>query len=470
MDIDNFLNKFEKDIKEKRDKVNLEFQKDVEDRISQIQEDVEEKDINLLKNIYDAIRKFDQDLPNKFLGIENKSGLALQNLGEQYSNKFLKINKNNAKIIKERINSNFTKIDENLSNQNFSQVLLILKEIKNNYSNFPKTLINEKIELSHLIKEKEIEIYNKLEIFKLRETKRIKSDLNSIVQELKTNLIKKEIKLIEKSLNEVKMFLNNIPKVILSHFTQDKIKINKVLNIAEKYLLNCYQEEYKYRLKVINLLIEKFHTNAIKKKVKTCVLIYNEILIEFKNIPEVFLEEKIKLYNKINQLFTQLNNLLIKSNIEMFLESYNHSKKIEATREYLRHVKESKTANPQNLNLLKKEIKELPKKLIYEKEEITKDLENVEKENLNLLPPVSNKPLKIELRTETNLTDNVNLNMLKEIEIYFNRLKKSENEIEIDKLYEKIIFYLKLVKIPKNKKIEILRKIKLSLREKGINK
>lgn len=479
MDIDSFLNKFEKDIKEKKEEFDLEFQKDVEDRISKIQEGVQNKDIGLLKDIYDVIKRFDQDLPNKFLGIENQGGLALQNLGKQYSQKFLNINLNNAKIIKEQIIKNFKIIDENLKINNFNQVLQSLKEIKIQYSQFPKTLINEKIQISNLVKKKEIEIYNNLEIFKSNETKRIKNDLNKIIQELKKNLMKKNIKLIEKSINEIRMFLNNIPKVILSHFTQDKIKVNKVLEIAESYLLKCYREEFNYRIKVINLLIEKFHANKVKKQVKTCVLIYNEILIEFKNIPEVFLKEKIELYNKINELFTQLNNLLIKDNIEMFLESYNHSKKIEATREYLRHAKESKTINHKNLNLIKKEIKKLPEKLNYEKQDISNDLEQLGNKikNQKELPSMKkisqtnsnlNNIKKIEFNKKDKLSKNVNVNMLKEIEIYYKRLIKSNNETEVTKLYEKILFYLKLVRIPRNKKVQILQKVKQTLKEKNI--
>jgi len=510
VDIDSFLTKFEEEAKTQSDIVSLDFQKDVEDKISNIQKNLKNKDISFLKEIYETIKKFDEDLPNKFLDIENKSGLALENLGSRYSKDFLSINKKNAKVIADRIKVNILKIDKYLESKNYIELLLILKESKNDLLSFPKTLAVEKNKLSNYLKQKEIEIYNSLEEYRRKETIDTKKRLNNIIYELKTNFSVKNGYGIEKNVNEIKLILNNIPRVISSHFTQEKIKINKILIVAQNFLMTHYDKDYEYRVKVINKLIEKFHANMIKKKTKTCILIYNEVLLEFNKLPDIFLERKIEMYNKINKLFVHLNNLLIKDNIDMFLEGYNHSKKVEAAREYLRHIEESKSLNPDVIKLLKKELKELPENFTLTKKELDERIdeltdkiyrkginEDKKVDNVNLLPNsdianyenvnnslknVLNKIPETIVRTEepdrqikskkshkvSNQQSKIHGNILKEIDVYYNRLKQSDDNEEIIKLYKKILFYLKLIKIDKNRKMLIVDKMKKVLNEKNI--
>jgi len=231
VDIDSFLSKFEEEAKTQNDMVTLDFQKDLEDKISNIQKDLENKDISSLREIYETIKRFDQDLPNKFVDIEKTSGLALENLGSRYSKNFLNINKNNAKTISKRIKENILMIDKHIKSKDFLEILSILRQSKADMLTFPKTLIIERNKLSNHLKKKEIEVYDLLEVYRTEESVALKKRLNNVIYELKGNFSVKNPSGIEKNVNEIKIILNNIPKVIMSHFTQEKIKINRIFKV-----------------------------------------------------------------------------------------------------------------------------------------------------------------------------------------------------------------------------------------------
>lgn len=456
IDIDSFLDKFAEETIENKEQNDLEFQKDVEDKLLRIQKEAENKDIVIIREIYEIIKRFDQDLSSKFLGLENKSGIAIENLGKKYSDNYLNLNIKSADVITKRIRDKLSKIENELSRDNYEEIFILLKEIKNEITLHPKTLIKEKSSLISFIKKKEIEIYQRLEEYKKKELHKIKSTLNILVNNLKISLSKNETRLIENSLDELKVYISNIPKVLLPSLIDEKIKLNKIIMVSQNYLIRCYDKDYHYRKNVINLLIKKFHANTINKNVKACVLIYNEVLVEFEKIPDVFLKDKIDIYSKIIKLFTQLNSLMMKENVEMFLQSYNESRRIEAKREYLKHVQEAKLHDIKKPSLEDKNLKNT---------ENSAEKINFQKNNLSSSGQVSSFEEKIKIESE--ISNEVNINMLKEIEMYFNKLKVSTNEAEVKKLYEKIVFYLRIVNIDEKKKIEILTKIKKTAKRKG---
>lgn len=456
LDIDSFLDKFAEETIENKEQNDLEFQKDVEDKLLRIQKEAENKDIVIIREIYEIIKKFDQDVASKFLGIENKSGIAIENLGKKYSDNYLNLNIKSAEVITKRIRDKLIKIETELSNDNYEIIFTLLKEIKNDITLHPKTLIKEKSSLISFIKKKEIEIYQRLDLYKKNELHKIKITFNTLINNLKHSLSKNETRLIEKSLDELKIYISNIPKVLLPSLTDEKIKLNKIIMVSQNYLIKCYDRDYNYRKNVINLLIKKFHSNAINKNVKACVLIYNEILVEFEKIPDVFLKDKIDIYSKIIKLFRQLNSLMMKENVEMFLHSYNESRRIEAKREYLKHIQEAKISNLKKPSLEDKNSKH------KESSENEKSISNNDSNSPSQITSFDEK-----IKIVGKISDDVNVNMLKEIEMYFNKLKSSTNEQEVKKLYEKIVFYLRIVNLDEKKKIEILTKIKKYVKQKG---
>ena len=87
VDIDSFLNKHfdEKEkLKEiKEEKIDLSFQKEVEDKLKNVQKKSNDSNFNFLEKAYNEVKKFDEDLNNKFLGIENKGNQILKEMGDR---------------------------------------------------------------------------------------------------------------------------------------------------------------------------------------------------------------------------------------------------------------------------------------------------------------------------------------------------------------------------------------------------
>ena len=105
IDIDSFLEKYEK--KEDSTKINtskkvsLDFQKDVEDKLHQLDESAKNIDFKQLVDIYEEIKRFDEDLPSKFFSMNKLSGATLKGVGARYSEDFLEGLK---KILKDIMN------------------------------------------------------------------------------------------------------------------------------------------------------------------------------------------------------------------------------------------------------------------------------------------------------------------------------------------------------------------------------
>jgi hypothetical protein len=514
IDIDSFLDSINKEeIKEnsqerqeKKKDISLDFQKDVEDKIYTTTKEFENKDFEALKLIYDEVKSFDADLPSKFSGIDTKSREVLEQLGDKYTKEYVKITKENAKELSSKINSNLQLLDTQLKEHEFSKALETFRYILKGYSYFPKVLLKERIELSTKIKNKEVEIYSYLATFREEKQKSIKKQLSENVSKL-NHIMKNEndysLKELEKAVVSLQMSIQNIHELMAVLLIKEKSIATKFLIHAENYLLKKYEEEFERRSNNINTLFEKFHESYIQKDLDSVLLIYNEILIEFKTLPDYFIEKKTNIYLEINKLFTSINKLIISVNMSRFVESYEYSKKIDSIKEYLFHLEKKQSVDIKNLLKLKSKINEFPKHFAGERDDIILKInsiiknsmqynEFIQKQNMqntqgtqstqSTSNPPNTQKSQIEQndsnensnkQEDLNLSSTINKNsnikdIYKEIDNLYLALKQSQDSTEIKNLYKKIVFYINNSNMKPPVKSEVLRKVNKTLLSKKL--
>ena len=166
IDIDSFLEKYHKekkdeimpnDEKKPEEKLNLDFQKETEDKILNAKNKLKnDSRFELLEKIYDEVKKFDEDIPSKFIGIENKANLALKEIGDKYSEEFLLKIKQNVSIIHQNITEHIKILDSKLNTEDFASIIKEHETIIKLLDIYPKEFLREKLILSREIKKREI--------------------------------------------------------------------------------------------------------------------------------------------------------------------------------------------------------------------------------------------------------------------------------------------------------------------------
>lgn len=504
LDIDSFLNEHsdssvnnvQNDVKKTREinLIDLEFQKDVEDRLHYQEDKAKNKDIKVLKQLYNEVKNFDEDLLNKFLGIEFEGKETLSKLGNKYSDEFSKVNKNNIKIISKKIEEDLKILETKLKSEEFHQALDIFKDIIQNYNYLPKSHLKERVEVSSVLRKKEIEIYELINVHKINIKNKTKDMLIKKIMSLKKELENKNISGIEILINEIQTIIASIPIIIAPILSDEKIKASKVLLVAENYLLKEYDKIFKHKISMIDKQLEKFHRCYLNKDLNSSLLVYNEILIIFKELPDVFLDQKIDAYKKINKTFGFLNKLMISQNVFMFMETYEYSKKIEAIKEYLWHVSQTKQVNLKKLHSLKEDIQNLPEKYEMEKIELIKYInpllaqcrnrlelkkkselyhknKNEEEKNNTIQKSRTNISTQEDVQQDKKKTEeqkNINMNILKQIDKDYNSFKSINKPEDVKKMYKKLILKIKTAPLSKEQKYNIIQKIHRVLNKKKL--
>lgn len=518
IDIDGFLDKFHVEENEKKDNKkgdvgSLDFQKDVEDKIKEIQKLASKKDFELLLKIYNEIKNFDEDLPNKFYGINLTSQEAFNDISNRYTQEFLERIKQSSNQLKIAIENNLKKIDESLKTKNFQNIIKLFNETTTYYKSFPKEFLNEKIKIGKELKLREIKINEEFESFKNDELKKIRQYLRESFNELKQEMYPGNIKKLEETIEKIMYMNDKIPKIYYSELVRERVILSRILIEAENYMMEQYETDFNEKKREIFELFDLFHSYCIHKNVNKALTTYDEITILFSKLPDIMIEEKIDIYKHINDAFEKLNKLLLSSNVTAFLQTYNHGKILEEAREYLLYVKLSSRADVRNVLTILEKLKNIPEKVapekieleeelkkilihikhnrenkIHEQESKEKEIDNFEKNkeiknnnnNDKTEKPFEKEEIKKEVLKENNpeielptiqsskayKDENVSKSILKEINIYYERIKKTNNKNEIKLLYKKIIFYLNLLPISDMKKKETLEKINKIIKEK----
>lgn len=488
IDIDSFLEKHvDNNSKEKiekkgqvddKEEIDLSFNKTVAEKFEKLSKTLSDKDFDFLLRAYEEVKKFDGSLSTNLLSLKSISGKTLQDLGNRYSKEFLELITRNKESLKNTISNQLSLIDKALLANNFQEAIIQFNNANKNYKNFPKEFILEKTQIGKDLRNREIKINESFLKFKDTQINNIKKEIQLDLTKLRKSLTPDNLENIEENIHSLSYKLERLPKVFYSDLAKERIQISREIILAEDFLSYEYKKSFSNKKDRIEELTQKFHNYILKKEVNNALLTYDEIVLIFDKLPEVFIEDKIKIYNITNSLFNSLNNLLLSSNISSFMKTYEHSKIIEDTKEFLSHIKRTNKIEVKSLIELKQKLFLIPSRLKPLTQNLLDEIDELieksqKKEDVKLSS--NNKSSKVNL-FDKNLDynslnkDSVKENIMDEINNYYIRLKKSDNESEIFQLHKKITFYLNMLKIKDSSKVEILKKINSIINSKNINK
>lgn len=489
INIDSFLEKNVENNKPKKlenkensdeERLDLDFQKDVEDKLLNAKKIYSNnKDILVLEKIYDEIKTFDEDLPQKFIGIENRSGDILKELSGKYSQEFLQHLKKNSNYLKNSIETSLKKIDSLIDSQDFSSMIAIYEESLKNLHIFPKEFIDEKFSLENELKKREVIINKKLYDFKRVKLSHIQKELKKSIVDLKNSLKPYNISEIEHNLNRLSTQLNSVPKLFLTDLTHEKIISLEAIRNAQQFLREEYMKDFERKENTLKKMMERFHTYYLRKDLEKALLMYDEMIFTFKELPEVFLEKKMEIFQRLNATYSSLSDLLIKNSVSMFLDSYNNSKTMTQVKNYLSHaIVNPKNIDKENLVFLRKKLNSLPLSCDPERSELLTELEKIES-NIDMksrsvheehLTPDTKEKEKFHTSVYENFNSNSNrkqLETLKQIKEKFDELKTISNREELNNVKNDILKKLKESGLDMQSENKVKLKLK-SLLEKRI--
>lgn len=429
IDIDAFLEDFDSSndvkkedskIKETNDtnskKIDLTFNKYMNDKFNKLEENVSQEDFNFLVKAYSEIKKFDKNLPSKLLELNKTSSVVLNSLGKKYTTTFLEGIKSNKNKYGNFIIQNLKQIETLISNNQIPKAINLYNKVTSNYQLFPKEFIIDKIELGKKLRTIEIRINEAFIVFWEKELKQIKSNLSNEISSLKQNLVPGKIETIESHLHKINTILDNSPSIFYNELIKERIQVSKIIILSEEFLKTQYLIEFKEKETQFNKLFERFHTYQIKKDVNSALITYDELLNLFERMPDAFIEKKIGIYDRINKSFESLNNLILTNSISQFMTTYSSSKILSQAREYIMHAKINTNFDKSNLLSIKNQLDEIPKELYLEKEELETEINEL----LNIIKTNENKNekthnLNIKVKTPTKISNIESNNISKDI-------------------------------------------------------
>ena len=145
-----------------------------------------------------------------------------------------------------------------------------------------------------------------------------------------------------------------------SDLVLERTQVSKMIVAAEEFLAREYQREFTDKKKEIFALFDKYQKYKTSGDVNNALISYDEMIIMFGKLPDIFLEEKIQIFERINKIFDSLNNMLMTTNMSVFVKTYEFGKTLDEVRDYIDHVNITNSADLNILLDLKKKIGQIP--------------------------------------------------------------------------------------------------------------
>ncbi len=503
IDIDAFLDDYKPDTKSKVEKkkeiseekvgvVDLDFQKQALERIKDFQNQISQNpELKFIKTAYDELKKYDETLPVKFFTLEEKGNTLLGSLSENYSSKYLSRVKQSVDYHSQKLEEQFSKIDQIIVNKDFMLFHDVYMQIQKLLSSFPREFSKEKLAFQIKLREKENEFNNLLDAFKSSQFHLIKSKIREELSKLVKLLTPGMSNAVEEQLEKVNRMADLIPKVFMSELLEEKKLLTKGLLRAEDYLEKEYERVYESKEKMIRDLIEKFQGKIISKNLDSSLLIYNEILQHFTSLPDVFLERKVILFNEINELYKLVSNLVLHSNVNMFIESFNSGKVLEEVQDYLDSVRKYRRVSNDSLNTLKMKLNTLPERYSKEKKEYLQLIENLENglnqrsqefkeedyDNQNYKQEEISKNMDVDYsefhkrpnKGNENISSDDERKLMEHLGSLYTEFVHASSKEDVSRLYKQLISSIRNLNVPDSRKQEIKMKINKVLSSKKIS-
>ncbi len=452
--------------------IDLSFDEGLKRKFQELSQRINEEDFKFLVKAYEEVKKFDETLPSKLFGINKVSSDSVIQMGSKYSDEFLKLVDNRANSLNFSIRNNLAQVDKALAENNFGNVIYYFNEVSKLYKVFPKEFMEQKMELGKELRLKEIKINEKFEIYKKGELGRVREEIISLIANLRQSLRSENILEIESNISKLIFTVDMIPRVFYSDLTKERTSVAKILVISEDFLKKEYEKDFNRKKEEIQILIDKYHKYQNDKNSPNALATYNEILILFEKIPDVFIKKKLDLYRQITSVFNGLNNLILSDNINYFMKIYEASKVIENTRDYISYVKRTNRYNASLVNDFRSKLLRVPASLKTETEDLIRDLDLFDKGNspqLGVINKVEEKSVPPKILINNNFEqESVNPDFLKNFNIYYNKLKNEKDKEKAMEYYRQIVFCLKSLDIDDSARAEIISKIEESFKKNGI--
>ncbi|MCA9486606.1 hypothetical protein H6501_04390 [Candidatus Woesearchaeota archaeon] len=509
IDIDSFLAKYAKDEdvyeEEERAGVSLEFQQEVERRVqSKIEEGMEAQDLQILRDVYEEIKHFDEDLPNKFLALSGSGEKALKEVGNRYTNEYFQTLSQIVAQSEQYTLTLFASLDKVILTNDFTSIMNFFNDLLKQYHLFPREFLTQKITLANNIRERQLVIEGRLEQYKNKEVIRVKSRIRELAEELKKHMANHDPLMMEQTIEQLHHLINKVPKVFLSELHSEKVAVIKLLTKAQAYLEREYHNDFEQKEKEMQNLFSLFHEYYLAKNLGKTLLVYDQIIHLFRDLPEVFLQRKIGIYQQINTIFESVNKLQVQHSVDLFLQSYTASKAIERIREYLLYVQRVNKADPKILAEIEQKLKVLPRQYHDEKAELGARILQIKNRfpssshtkqiNLQQVPtskPTLNTDSKKPSLEKEGSPSNQKIRDVQEgqsqntqffkndlresqekqverIKHYFQELKEKTNPVELREVYQKFLLSVKLLRQSSEKKQQLIAKAKQIISEKRL--
>ena len=467
--------------KENEEKIDLSFENELKEKILNLQKSIGEKDFDFLVKAYNEMKNFDETLPNKLFSVNEFSGKALSELSSKYSQGYLKGITANMNTLSASIKENLSRAQKELENNNFQMAMSFFNEAQKNYRLFPKEFVSEKTQVGKELRNVEIIINERFLTYKRDEVKKIKLQVSSELKALRDSLIPSNIMQIEQRLNSINLMLDRTPKVFYSDLVLERTQVSKSMIVAQDFLNKEYERDFSQKKQEIFRLFDKFHKYKAAGDVNNSLITYDEMIILFGKMPDIFLEEKTTIFDRINKVFESLNNLLMSSNLSVFVKTYEYGKTLDEVKDYIEHVNLTKSADLNILINLKKKIGQIPISFRAEVLDIVGTLDkmisdfekkptiNRNSTNFNPMPQPEEINMDENLVNTNASKDNVKSNIVLEINECYKNLLSAKDKGEAIKFAKKIHFYVDMLKVNDTRKTEIITKVERALKMRQAN-
>lgn len=496
INIEQFLDQYGKKAQEteKKDQTkhkSLDFQREVEENLQDTVEQTKNEEFAVMKKIYEEIKNFDKDLPQKFLGIEKKGMSALKQIGGLYSKNYISKLTTYCEQLDNQISSKLALIDRSISESHFAQVIKTIMEAEQLLQTYPNQYSERKSVQYLLVREKQAQAYALLAKKKKELLPETRKQLIGTMMIVQKSIQERDLEKTKSAIAQLESQLQLLPKFLITELLDEREKAMQVLYNAHKTIYDWEKELFVEQEERISSYIDLLHKAQDEKNLEHALTIYNQILIEFKELPELFLDKKINLLQKVNELYEVINSLVISNHVTTFLSAYNTSKEVEEIYTLLEHFKSQRTPQQETVELIVTKIKTLPASCMEQRQRLSQELNQAiaTKKNPVRIPQTSQFE-RVELKmpqqqqiqpviVPKKVEEIININnpifakerktILNEITLHCERILTSSNADELKILYKKTIFYIDTLNIPQTEKGAIAQKLIQIISRKNLN-
>ncbi len=267
---------------------------------------LKKKEFEKAKEIYDKIKANYERLPAEFLEKKKDLNTNLIKLSRDLDQNLSKISSREMEKKSQYIRKLLSMLDQKIKRKEITDAIQVYGKIKNAYGSLPEGFLEQKLTLQNKI----IELYELL--ITLREEQDMsdisvkKSEIISLLEELKQSLDEKNIPLAIKLYEKIRMLYNSLPEGFLQEKSELQARIIRLygdlLSNYRKFTIDDIEKKTREIQRVSELMKQKLK----EKDIASARSMYGQIKEIFYSMPEGFLKQKTELQKSILNLYEGL--------------------------------------------------------------------------------------------------------------------------------------------------------------------